>query len=444
MLQSPSAAAPERSPSSSPTVAEASHPVVGGLYAYYVLGVLFVVYIFNFIDRQILAILLEPIKQDLQVSDTALGFLTGFAFAVFYTFAGLPLARLADRWVRRTLIAISLATWSVMTAISGLARGFPDLALARIGVGIGEAGCTPPAHSLLADYFPPEKRATVLSLYACGVYVGVGLGFWLGGWINDMFGWRMAFFVVGLPGIAMAVVVRLTVREPPRGMSERQPIGTRTYTMREVWRFFASLPTGRYLGLAAGLNAFAGYGLGAWIPAFFIRLHHMTPGELGLWLSWITAIGGALGAFLGGWIADRWIQHNPYARIYVAVVSILFSIPFLVASFLLADRELALLSYFPAVICSTLWIGPSFAIVQDLVPPAMRAMGSAVFIFILTIIGMGAGPQAVGILNDLIGTPDAIRYSLLWTAIIMNLGAAWFFWLSRRTLLQDLEAKKRL
>jgi MFS family permease len=406
--------------------------------------VLFVVYIFNFIDRQILAILLEPIKQDLQVSDTALGFLTGFAFAVFYTFAGLPLARLADRWVRRTLIAISLAIWSIMTAASGLARGFPDLALARIGVGIGEAGCTPPAHSLLADYFPPEKRATVLSLYACGVYVGVGLGFWLGGWINDAFGWRVAFFVVGLPGVAMALVVRLTVREPLRGMSERQPIETRTYTIHEAWHFFASLPTGRYLGLAAGLNAFAGYGLGAWVPAFFIRLHHMTPGELGLWLSWITAVGGALGAFLGGWIADRWIQRNPYARIYVAASSILLSIPFLVMSFLLADRELALLSYFPAVICSTLWIGPTFAIVQDLVPPAMRAMASAVFIFILTIIGMGTGPQAVGILNDWIGTPDAIRYSLLWTAVVMNLGAALFFWLSRRTLLQDLQAKRWL
>jgi hypothetical protein len=158
-----------------------SPPTVGGPYAYYVLGVLFVVYIFNFIDRQILAILLQPIKEDLAISDTALGFLTGFAFAVFYAFAGLPLARLADRWVRRSLIAISLATWSVMTAASGLARGFIDLALARIGVGIGEAGATPPAHSLLSDYFPPEKRATVLALYACGVYVGVGIGLWLGG-----------------------------------------------------------------------------------------------------------------------------------------------------------------------------------------------------------------------------------------------------------------------
>src|SRR5262245_59864851 len=301
-------------------------PAVGGRYAYYVLGVLVVVYIFNFIDRQILAILLQPIKEDLKISDTALGFLTGFAFAVFYTFAGLPLARLADRWVRRSLIAISLATWSVMTATSGLARGFTDLALARIGVGIGEAGATPPAHSLLSDYFPPQKRATVLALYACGVPVGVGLGYWLGGWINDTFGWRMAFFVVGFPGLVMALVVRFTVREPVRGMSEHQPVRPRQYSLREVWQFFSTLPAGRHISLAAAFIAFAGYGLGAWIPAFFVRIHHLTLGELGLWMSWITALGGVLGSFSGGVIADRWVRRQPRARAYISMIGTLLAI----------------------------------------------------------------------------------------------------------------------
>src|SRR5215475_8795279 len=204
-------------------------PTVDGPYAYYVLGVLFVVYIFNFIDRQILAILLQPIKEDLKISDTALGFLTGFAFALFYTIAGWPLARIADRWVRRSLIAISLATWSLMTAFSGLARNFTDLALARIGVGIGEAGASPPAHSLLSDYFSPQKRATVLAIYASGIYVGVGLGYWIGGWINDVYGWRTAFFVVGAPGLFMALLVRLTIREPIRGMSEQYEVRTHAY-----------------------------------------------------------------------------------------------------------------------------------------------------------------------------------------------------------------------
>src|SRR5262245_40350873 len=286
-------------------------PAVGGLYAYYVLGVLVVVYIFNFIDRQILAILLQPIKEDLKISDTALGFLTGFAFAVFYTFAGLPLARLADRWVRRSLIAISLVTWSVMTAASGLSRGFTDLALARIGVGIGEAGASPPAHSLLSDYFPPEKRATAIAIYSSGIYVGVGIGFWLGGWINDAYGWRTAFFVVGLPGLLMALLVRFTVREPLRGMSEHNVTAIQVYSLTDAWRFFASLPTGRRRALAAGFHAFVAYGLGAWIPAFFVRIHHMTPGELGGWLSWITALGGGGGTFLGGWLADRWVRRQP-------------------------------------------------------------------------------------------------------------------------------------
>lgn len=444
MLQGSSPAGQEGTPSPGTHTISETPPAVGGPYAYYVLGVLFVVYIFNFVDRQILAILLQPIKEDLKISDTALGFLTGFAFAVFYTFAGLPLARLADRWVRRSLIAISLATWSVMTAASGLARGFTDLALARIGVGIGEAGATPPAHSLLSDYFPPEKRATVLALYACGVYVGVGLGFWLGGWINDVYGWRVAFMVVGLPGVLLALVVRLTIREPPRGMSEQRPLSARTYNLRDTWRFFAALPAGRHISFAAGFHAFAGYGLGAWLPAFFVRIHHMTPGELGLWLSWITAVGGALGAFLGGWLADRWAQREPRARAYIGMVGVLLTIPFVAASLLLTDHRLALLSFLPATLFGTLWIGPAGSIVQDLVPPSMRAMASAIFIFILTIIGLGAGPQAVGIMNDWLGTPDAIRYSLLYTAVVMNLAAAWFFWRTARTLVQDLEAKKRL
>ena len=436
--------ADDRSPSPPSLPQNPQERTVGGPYAYYVLGVLFVVYIFNFIDRQILAILLQPIKDDLKISDTALGFLTGFAFALFYAVAGLPLARIADRWVRRSLIAISLATWSIMTAASGLARGFTDLAFARIGVGIGEAGATPPTHSLIADYFPPEKRATAFAVYASGIYVGVGLGFWIGGWINDAYGWRAAFFVVGLPGVLMALIVRFTVREPPRGLSDHLAGKTQEYTTWEVWRFFSTLPAARNASLAGAFHAFAGYGLGAWLPAFFIRVHSMTPGSLGRWLSWITALGGIIGAFAGGWIADRWVRSNPRARPYVGLIGVLLSIPPLFFTLLLADTEIALWALLPYNIATSLWLGPTIAVIQDLVPPSMRATASAVFLFIVTIIGLGAGPQVIGILNDLIGTPDAIRYSLLSVAIIMNIIAAWFFWKTATTLAQDLEAKKRL
>jgi MFS family permease len=422
----------------------APSPDVSQAYAYYVLAVLFVVTIFNYIDRQILSILLQPIKEDLKISDTALGFLTGFAFAIFYTFAGIPLARIADRWSRRSLIAISLAVWSLMTAASGLAQGFTDLALARIGVGIGEAGSAPPGHSLLSDYFPPVKRATAFSIYACGVYVGVGLGFWLGGWINDAFGWRTAFFAVGLPGVVMALVVRFTVRELPRGWREQQTTNLRTYSLQEVGRFFQTLTAGRWLSLASAFQAFASYSAGTWWPVFFIRVHHMTPGELGRWLSWIVALGGGLGTFAGGWLADRWSQREPRARVYVSLIGLLLSFPFSVAVLLLSDHRLALLCALPASIFGTFWVGPSVAVIQELVPPTMRAMASAVYLFITVIIGLGAGPATVGILNDWIGTPDAVRYSLLGVTVVMVLSASFCYWLASRTLVQDLQAKTQL
>jgi len=419
-------------------------PDMSQAYAYYVLGVLFVVTVFNYIDRQILSILLQPIKEDLKISDTALGFLTGFAFAIFYTVAGIPLARIADRWSRRSLIAISLAIWSLMTATSGLARGFSDLALARIGVGIGEAGSAPPGHSLLSDYFPLEKRATALSIYACGVYIGVGLGFWLGGWINDAFGWRAAFFAVGLPGVVMALVVRLTVRELPRGWRDQHTTNLRAYSLQEVWRFFRTLTAGRWLSLAAALHAFASYSSGTWGPVFFIRIHHMMPGELGVWLAWIVALGGGLGIFTGGWLADRWIQSEPCARMYVSMIGILLSIPFNIAVLLLPDHRLALLCALPANFFGTLGTGPSVAVIQELAPPTMRAMASAVYLFIIVSIGLGAGPATVGILNDWIGTPDAVRYSLLGIIVVMGLSASFCYWLASKTLVQDLQAKTRL
>ena len=284
----------------------------------------------------------------------------------------------------------------------------------------------------------------MLALYACGIYTGVGLGFWLGGWINDAFGWRTAFMVIGLPGLLMAPVVRLTVREPVRGMSDHTAAADRTYTLGETWRFLTRLPSGRRISLGGAFQAFVGYGLAAWIPAFFIRLHGMTTGELGLWLSWITGIGGAIGAFLGGWLADRWMKRQPKARAHISLIGALCSIPFIIGALTLEDTTLALLCFFPANVFGTMWLGPAGSIVQDLAPPAMRTTALALFIFILTMIGLSAGPQTVGILNDLIGTPDAIRYSLLWVAISTSLLSAVFFWLTSKNLEQDLEARQQL
>src|SRR5262245_5180834 len=208
-----------RMPTGQPSATPGSHPPPAEFsdsYRRYALSLLLDVYVFNFVDRQILNILAEAIRVDLGLSDTALGFLGGIAFAVFYTFAGIPIARWADRGVRRSIIALGLLGWSAMTAASGLARSFAHLALARVGVGLGEAACSPPAHSMLSDYYPPERRGTVFSIYALGIPIGSAIGTFAGGWIMEMFDWRTAFFVVGLPGIALAALVRLTLREPPR------------------------------------------------------------------------------------------------------------------------------------------------------------------------------------------------------------------------------------
>ncbi len=406
---------------------------------------LFVVYVVNFIDRQILAILLEPIKQELQVSDTAMGFLTGIAFALFYTFAGIPIARWADRGTRRTIIALGVLVWSGMTALSGLARTFPQLALARVGVGIGEAAGSPPAHSLISDYFPPERRATALAVYTMGAYLGVVLGLLLGGWINEYFGWRTAFFVVGLPGVLLALIVRLTLREPARGLSEGLTDQAELHSTSEVLRYLWSLRSFRHLSIAAALYGFAGYGFTNWAPAFLIRVHEMSTGETATWLGLSIGIGGGAGAYLGGRLSDglgardvRWFMRIP-------ALGAVASIPFYVLFLFSPDRIAALLFYLPAALLGGFYVGPTYAMTQGLAKLHMRALASAVLLFILNLVGLGLGPQTVGILNDLLADRfgnEAIRYSLLLIGLT-NAWAAGHSLLAARTLREDLEARNR-
>ena len=414
-------------------------------YRNYVLSVLFTVYVFNFIDRQILAILLDPIKAELGASDTQMGFLTGFAFAVFYTVAGIPLARLADRSSRRNLIAIGLTVWSGMTALSGLARSFASLAAARIGVGVGEAAGSPPAHSLISDYFPAEKRATALSIYNSGISVGVMIGYLAGGWINEFFDWRTAFYVVGIPGVIFAGVVRFTIREPPRGHSETTPVDDSTDSVWDVVRFMFSLPSFRYLSVAAGIAAFSSYGFGSWVPAYLGRVHGMGTGEIGTWIGIESGVGGAAGAILGGKLADRWGKKDPRWYLWVPAWSLVAWVPFL-AAFLWIDRpRIALIAYFPAIFMASMHLGPVIAVTHALVKLRMRALASAVLLFILNMIGLGMGPQIVGIMNDWLEPTyglEAVRYSLA-IAACSKVVAITFFFLGARTLAEDLKAKTR-
>jgi predicted MFS family arabinose efflux permease len=409
-------------------------------YARYVLGLLFVVFVFNFIDRQILAILLEPIKADLGVSDTAMGFLTGIAFALFYTVAGIPIARIADRGTRRTVIALGLAAWSAMTALSGVVRSFGELALARIGVGIGEAACSPPAHSLLADYFPPDRRATALAVYSMGIHVGVLFGFVIGGWMAQHFGWRQAFLVVGLPGLVLAVVVRLTVREPPRLHVTATPVSSAT-AVRTLW----AMGTFRHMALGAALHSFAAYGVAAWAPAFLIRVHHMGAAEIGLWLGLISGVGGGIGAVSGGILADRLGARDVRWSLWVPAIASLVEIPFWLVFLLWPSHVPALLGGIPGVLGGAMWLGPVFATTQNLVRPDMRALASAILLFVINLIGLGIGPQAVGVLNDLLAPwagAAAVRYSLLIVGL-MNAWAAVHFVLAARSLREDLATPAR-
>ena len=413
----------------------------GSRYPQYVLVLLFVVYVFNFIDRQILAILIEPIKADLGVSDTAIGFLTGITFALFYTFAGIPIARLADTRARRTIIAVGLAVWSAMTAASGLVRTFTELALARIGVGVGEAALVPPAHSLLSDYFPPARRATAMAVFSMGIHVGVAFGFLLGGWMSQVFGWRNAFFAVGLPGLVLAVLVRLTVREPPRGHAEGLRVEHGTVSARAVASHLWRRRSFRHLSIAAALHSFGGYAFAVWGPPFFMRVHGMAAGELGTWLGVVLGLGGACGSVTGGVLADRLgARHDARWQLYLPSIAALLQIPFVVGVLMTPAPIPAMLFLIPSAVLSAAWFGPTFALTQGLAEPRMRATAAAILVFIVNLIGLGLGPLGVGMVSDALRPSmgaAALRYALLVIGA-GNLWAAAHFLAASRTIRADL------
>ena len=426
---------------SAPPGSQPPPPEFSDSYRRYALSLLLVVYVFNFVDRQILNILAEAIRVDLGLSDTALGFLGGIAFAVFYTFAGIPIARWADRGSRRSIIALGLLVWSGMTALSGLARNFAELALARVGVGLGEAACSPPAHSLLSDYYPPERRGTAFSIYALGIPIGSAIGTFAGGWIKEMFDWRTAFFVVGLPGILLAAVVRLTLREPKRPARPAGASATRD-TTAAVLRYMQRLASFRHLSLAAALHAFYGYGAAFFLPVFMIRVHGFSEGELSTWLALIALLAGGLGTFLGGYLCDRLAPRDRRYYVWVPAISTAIGIPFAAALYLEQDRYVALGYAVPAALLGGMYLGPTFAVSQGLARPHMRALVSAILLFVINLVGLGLGPQVVGVVSDLLKPElgvESVRYALL---IVVVTGAAWstlHYALAARTLRADLE-----
>lgn len=412
-------------------------------YRKYVLAMLVIVYIFNFLDRQIVTILAEPIKVDLGLNDTQIGLMTGLAFALFYSVLGIPLARLADRTKRVNIIAVALVVWSGMTALCGLAQNFSQMLAARIGVGVGEAGCSPPAHSLIADYYPPEQRSSALSIYALGIPIGSIIGLLAGGWIAEFWGWRIAFFVVGVPGILLALIVKFTIREPLRGMNdighvaeqEQPPLG-------ETLRTLAQNKTLFHVAMGGALTAFAGYGIGQWMPAFFIRIHGLGIAETATYFGLVIGFASAIGTFMGGSIADRFARKDPRVYAWLPGAGVLLAFPFYVVAMLMDNPYLAIAILIAPGFLNSLWMGPVFGTVQNIAPMRSRALASALLMFVLNIIGLGLGPFMVGVMSDLLSGPfpeDSLRYAII-IATAAYVWAAVHFYLAGRTIVADLRA----
>jgi MFS family permease len=417
-------------------------------YRWYALTLLVVVYVFNFIDRSILGILVQPIKEELGVSDTAMGFLGGIAFAIFYTFVGIPIARMADTGSRLNVLTVSLALWSGATALCGLALNFWQLLAARIGVAVGEAGGSPPSHSMISDMFPPERRATALAIYALGIPIGTMLGNLGGGWINESFDWRTAFMVVGAPGVVLAVFLRLTLREPPRGAAEGVAMKAgQAPPVMEVFRYLWGRRSFRYLTLGGSLHAFVGYGIGYWIPAMFNRSHGIGTAEMGTALFYL-GFASIAGTFLGGYMGDRLGVRDVRWYVWLPGLATMLSLPFTAFGYLWHDPNAALWVLSVHYFLGAYYLGPTFSMTQGMVGLRMRALAASISLFILNIIGMGLGPQFTGVLSDLLnGFTDLGTESLRWAlvfSLVFNLVSAIFYLMASRTLEQDLAAGRTM
>ncbi len=431
------------------------------LYRAYVLFILVVVYTFNFIDRQIVGILAVPIKSELALSDTQLSLMGGLAFALFYTFLGIPIAMLADRKSRTWIMTIALAVWSAMTAACGFAQNFTQLFLARLGVGVGEAGGVAPAYSLIADYFPQEQRARALSIYSFGIPVGSALGILLGGVLTSYLDWRAAFIIVGLAGLAIAPIFRLTMREPKRGGLDGVGAITTPASLSDVVRTLIRKPSFWGLSFGAASSSMMGYGLIFWLPSFFVRsfgealpgffawmpafLVPENPSSL-LYASYFYAtillLGGVAGIWLGGAMADRYGPDKKAAYAIVPAIAFLATIPFFITGVLAPSLWIAFPAFLVLQALSLVWLGPVISAFQHLVQPNMRATASAIFLFINNLIGIGLGNLVIGAISDGLAAQfgdESLRYAIL-SGIFFYLIAAGLFIFTAPRLKRDWEA----
>jgi len=401
-------------------------------YRYVVVGFLAVVYTFNFMDRQIMSILQEPIRIEMGLSDTQLGMLTGLTFALFYTTCGIPVAWAADRYRRVSIMAAACGIWSLFTALCGFATNFTQLALSRVMVGAGEAGGSPPSYSLISDYFPPKERGTGLAIYSLGVPVGSALGVALGGWIAAHYGWRTAFIAVGLPGIVLALLMLVIIKEPKRGGLDPVPTGAAVHVapqgIRAGLATFFQNRTMVLTAISSGLSAFVGYAMLSWNPPFLVRVKGMSLTEVATYYSIVLGVTGFIGTFAAGWLVDRLGRRDLRWYAWVPAIAFTLTLPALAGVIWAPTWQIALAFLAIPALLNNMYLAPALTVVQNAAPPTQRSLAGATLLFILNLIGLGGGPLYIGFISDR-ATAQGVEQSLvvgyiaLFPVIVLTIGA---------------------
>jgi len=398
-------------------------------YTRWVLFLLLLLYAFNFLDRQVINILGQSIKTDLKLSDLQLGLLTGTAFGIFYSVLGLPIARLADRYNRVKIITVALSVWSLFTAASGLARSYLQLFLIRLCVGVGEAGGTPPAQSLISDYFSDRRRSSAMAIFNLGVPIGSFLGFLMGGYMNDTLGWRWAFVLAGAPGLLLALLIRTTMKEPPRGLADgvRADANPAPLSLGEALRGLRQRRSYIRLVLGGTFGIFIVYVTNAWLPPLFIRLHGLSATRFGLWIALAIGIGGATGALGGGYLSDWLKRRHARAEIWVLMTATALTCPVMLVVVLARNTGVALAAMFVLYTLAYVWMGPTSAMIQRVAPLRSRALATGIQLFVANVTALAFGPPLVGYVSDLLAPQlglESIRYALAGAAGFALLGTA--------------------
>lgn len=420
------------------------------LYKNYMLILLMVILAFNYVDRLALGLVLQDIKASYDLSDTQLGLLSGLAFSLFYSVMGIPIARWADRGNRKAIITITTALWSVAVAVCGFVTSFPQLLAARVGVAVGEAGCMPPANSLIADYFSRAERPRALGIYMLGSSLSMLVGYLLAGWLNEKYGWRVMFQILAIPGLLLALIAWLTLREPRAnsrktaraGMSATPAaVAMPAYSLREVFVTLWRNDSFRCLWLTFSIMSFFSHGVVQWQPSYFVRSFGMRTDELGVWLTLIYGVGGTIGSYVGGALATRYAANNEalqlratgwlYAGYGVGMAGV----------FLCQNVYAAIALNTACVLAASLVTGPLFGTIQSVVPERMRAMSITLIYLFANLVGMGIGPLATGALSDFFAQwvgADSLRYALL-TLCPVAIWGSWYLLTAAKTVERDID-----